>query len=129
VNPLIDVRDSRWRDQVAGLLADVTALTARLGGTLSGEHGDGRLRAPLLDSVWGGTASPALRLFAAVKAAFDPDGLFNPGVKVPISGAREIGPIKYDPAIAPLPAAARRALDRVADQRAYAVPRLELLAP
>jgi len=150
VNPLIDVRRPHWRNQVAGLLADVTALTARLGGTLTGEHGDGRLRAPLLEAVWGGAESSALHLFAAVKTAFDPNGLLNPGVKVPAPGedglgaiedglgaiedglgAIEdgIGAIKYDPALAPLPDTARRALDRVADQRAYATPRLDLLAP
>lgn len=129
VNPLIDVRQPQWHDQVAGLLADVTALTARLGGTLTGEHGDGRLRTPLLDAVWGGAGSPALHLFAAVKTAFDPHGLLNPGVKVPPPGEHGIGAIKYDPALAPLPVAARRALDQVADRRAYATPRLDLLAP
>jgi hypothetical protein len=35
--------------------------------------------------------------------------------------------VKYDPALPPLPAAARRALDHVADRRDYAAPRLELL--
>jgi FAD/FMN-containing dehydrogenase len=127
VNPLIDMRHPHWRDQVTGLLTDVTALTATLGGTLTGEHGDGRLRAPLLEEVWGGAHSVALPLFAAVKAAFDPDGLFNPGVKVPTPEARTIGPVKYDPTLPPLPPAARRALDRVADERAYARSRLELL--
>ena len=48
VNPLIDVSAPDWRARIEGLLDDVVALTARLGGTLSGEHGDGRLRAPLL---------------------------------------------------------------------------------
>jgi FAD/FMN-containing dehydrogenase len=127
VNPLIDVRGARWREQVTELLASVTTLTGRLGGTLAGEHGDGRLRAPLLGTVWGGADSPALQLFAAVKAAFDPENLLNPGVKVP-TGDRTIGAIKYDPALPPLPVAARHALDRVADGRAYAVPRLDLLA-
>jgi FAD/FMN-containing dehydrogenase len=127
VNPLIDVRHTNWRDQVSGLLADVTSLTATLGGTLTGEHGDGRLRAPLLEKVWGGAQSAALPLFAAVKAAFDPEGLFNPGVKVPTPGEHAIGAVKYDPALPPLPAAARLALDRVADQRAYTMARLDLL--
>jgi FAD/FMN-containing dehydrogenase len=48
VNPLIDVSREGWRDRVRGILADVVALTARLGGTLAGEHGDGRLRTALL---------------------------------------------------------------------------------
>jgi FAD/FMN-containing dehydrogenase len=124
VNPLIDVSPPGWRETVAALLDDVVALTARLGGTLAGEHGDGRLRAPLLDRTWGAEATA---LFARVKLAFDPAGILNPGVKVPLPGQRPLGPIKYDPALAPMPVAARRALDRVASERAYARWRLELL--
>ncbi|HET6681162.1 MAG TPA: FAD-binding oxidoreductase, partial [Gemmatimonadaceae bacterium] len=45
VNPLVDVSREGWRERMESLLGDVVALTARLGGTLSGEHGDGRLRA------------------------------------------------------------------------------------
>ena len=41
VNPLVDVSRDGWRDRVAGILADVVDLTATLGGSLSGEHGDG----------------------------------------------------------------------------------------
>lgn len=127
VNPLVDIREPRWRDRVVALLDEVVALTATLGGTLTGEHGDGRLRAPLLDAVWGGHGSAALELFAATKAAFDPDGLLNPGVKVPLADERAIEVVKYDPSLPPLPPAARRALDRVASERAYAVARLEML--
>lgn len=124
VNPLVDVRLPDWRGRVAGLLDDVAALTARLGGTLTGEHGDGRLRTPLLDRVW---PAEALELFALVKRAFDPRMIFNPGVKVPLPNQRPLGDIKYDPALPPLPPAARAALDHVERERAYAAPRLELL--
>ena len=125
VNPLVDVRQPDWRDRVNALLHEVTALTARLGGTLSGEHGDGRLRAPLLHEVW---PPASLARFAAVKRAFDPQMLFNPGTKVACQGARAVERVKYDPALAPLPAAARNALAAVERDRAYARPRLELLA-
>lgn len=124
VNPLVDVRRPGWRAAVEGLLDDVAALTASLGGTLAGEHGDGRLRTPLLGRVWG---AEAVALFADVKRAFDPAGVLNPGVKVPLPGQRAIGDVKYDPALPPLPAAARRALDRVAAGREYAAFRLDLL--
>ncbi len=127
VNPLINVRRADWRDQVNELLSEVTALTRRLGGTLTGEHGDGRLRAPLLEAMWGGSDSTAMRLFAAVKAAFDPDGLLNAGVKLPVPAERSIDTIKYDPALPALPPRARRALDRVANAREYGRPRLEML--
>jgi hypothetical protein len=124
VNPLIDVSKDGWRARAEGLLSDVVDLTARLGGTLAGEHGDGRLRTPLLDRVW---SAEARELFALVKKAFDPSGILNPGVKVPLSGQKPLGDIKYDPSLAPLPDEARQALDKIADERAYSTFRLSLI--
>lgn len=124
VNPLIDVRLPDWRQRVERILLDVTTLVARLGGTLSGEHGDGRLRTPLLDRVWG---ADAIGCFAAIKSAFDPLGLFNPGVKVPLAGQRAVDVVKYDPLLASASAAARRVLDAVERERGYARFRLDLL--
>ncbi len=124
VNPLIDVSRPAWRSEVEGLLADVVALTSSLGGTLSGEHGDGRLRAPLLAETW---PKEEVELFAILKSAFDPEGLMNPGVKIPLPGQTPIGDVKYDPGLAPLPSAARAALDFVSQERAYATSRLSLL--
>ena len=125
VNPLVDVRHPAWRQRVDALLLDVTTLAARLGGTISGEHGDGRLRAPLMDQVW---PAASLERFAAVKRAFDPDALLNPGAKIPSVGARAVEHVKYDPTLAPLPDAARAVLSLVEQDRAYARSRLEMLA-
>jgi FAD/FMN-containing dehydrogenase len=124
VNPLVDVRRADWRDVVASLLDEVTTLAAGLGGTIAGEHGDGRLRTPLLDRVW---RWPAGALFTAVKRSFDPGGILNPGVKVALPEQLPIGEIKYDPSLAPHPRAARRALELVERERGYARFRLELL--
>lgn len=124
VNPLIDVSAADWRERVSRVLDEVTSLVSRLGGTLTGEHGDGRLRTPLLARVW---SSSARERFTLVKHCFDPAGIFNPGVKVPASGERALGEIKYDPALEALPAAARTVLARVERERAYARSRLELL--
>jgi hypothetical protein len=120
----VDVRRPGWRAAVDGLLADVADLTAALGGTLAGEHGDGRLRTPLMARVWG---AEARALFAAVKHACDPAGVLNPGVKVPLPGQQALGDIKYDPALPAVPPPARAALDRVAGRRDYAAFRLALL--
>ncbi|MDQ6635170.1 MAG: FAD-binding oxidoreductase [Gemmatimonadota bacterium] len=125
VNPLVDVRDPAWRTRVEALLDDVTALAARLGGTITGEHGDGRLRAPLLSRVW---PPEALARFATVKRAFDPDGLLNPGAKIATPGERAVARVKYDPSLPPHPASVRLVLARVERERAYAHPRLDLLA-
>lgn len=124
VNALVDVRHADWRDRVARLFEDAVELTRALGGTLAGEHGDGRLRTPVLARTW---SAPAISLFADIKRAFDPSNLLNPGVKVPVAGQAPFGDIKYDPSLPPLPVAARRVLDRVAEERAYDHLRLEML--
>jgi FAD/FMN-containing dehydrogenase len=74
VNPLIDVRRTGWRETVRSILNEVTSLAAQLGGTIAGEHGDGRLRTPLLERVWD---ARSVELFAQVKHAFDPQNIFN----------------------------------------------------
>jgi FAD/FMN-containing dehydrogenase len=124
VNPLVDVGEPDWREKVSGLLDDVVGLTAKLGGTLTGEHGDGRLRTPLLDRVW---HKDAIRAFSLVKKSFDPRNIFNPGVKVPLPDQRAIENIKYDPALPALPREARAALDSVVKARAYDQFRLSLI--
>ncbi len=116
VNPLVDVSRSGWRGRVHGVLEEVTALVARLGGTLAGEHGDGRLRAPLLGTVWPTRATDA---FARIKAAADPDGVFNAGCKVADGIAPLVGMIKYDPDAKPLEPSARAALDLIERERAW----------
>lgn len=124
VNPLIDIRRPDWRERLEAILGEVVDLAARLGGTLAGEHGDGRLRAPLLDRVW---SADALDRFRRVKQIFDPRGILNPGAKLAVAGQRPVGGVKYDPASAPLSPRARAVLDRVDRQRDYARFRLDLL--
>jgi FAD/FMN-containing dehydrogenase len=85
VNPLVDVSDPGWRATLEQVLQEIAEGVAALGGTLAGEHGDGRLRAPLLETVWGAEMVARFRL---VKAAFDPLGILNPGVILPLPGQR-----------------------------------------
>jgi FAD/FMN-containing dehydrogenase/Fe-S oxidoreductase len=54
-------------------------LVAGYGGSLSGEHGDGRARSELLPLMY---SPEALALQAAVKHTFDPNNLLNPGIVV-----------------------------------------------
>ncbi|MGO3023502.1 MAG: FAD-binding and (Fe-S)-binding domain-containing protein [Brevibacterium sp.] len=56
-----------------------TKLVARYGGSVSGEHGDGRARSELLRLMY---TPAALDLFSQVKRLFDPQHLLNPGVIV-----------------------------------------------
>ena len=83
VNPLVDVESADWELRVRQVLEQVVDLVAELGGTLAGEHGDGRLRAPFLERIWGPTLAKA---FADIKNELDPQGILNPGVIVPLPG-------------------------------------------
>jgi glycolate oxidase subunit GlcD len=58
---------------------ELFALAARLGGSISGEHGIGWVKRGQLARQWG---PPALALHAEIKRVFDPKGLLNPGKKL-----------------------------------------------
>jgi FAD/FMN-containing dehydrogenase len=58
---------------------ELFALAARLGGSVSGEHGLGWVKRGALARQW---TPAALALHDAVKDVFDPKGLLNPGKKV-----------------------------------------------
>jgi FAD/FMN-containing dehydrogenase/Fe-S oxidoreductase len=66
---------STFRDFVVA----AAQLVGRRGGSMSGEHGDGRARGELLPYMY---SPEAIETFAAVKHAFDPDNVLNPGVIV-----------------------------------------------
>jgi FAD/FMN-containing dehydrogenase len=116
VNPLVDVTQADWHDRVRGALLAVCELTGRLNGTLSGEHGDGRLRAGLLPHVWSAEARAA---FANIKDAGDPAGVFNAGCKVAAPNDEFVATLRYDPLVAPLSAEARVILDQIEKTRSW----------
>jgi glycolate oxidase len=66
----------RWQAQLPALLTELYEAVARLGGTISGEHGVGAKRAAYLPLV----LDPAvIALQRRIKAAFDPHNILNPG--------------------------------------------------
>jgi FAD/FMN-containing dehydrogenase len=122
VNLLPEVGRPGWEDAVASLLDAVTNVQVRLGGTPSGEHGDGRLRAGLLTRVYGAEVAG---LFELVKRAFDPLGILNPGVILP-SGEPPISRLKVGEHAVALPDDIARGLRRIEQRGGYAQRRLEL---
>ena len=71
-------------------------LVVSYGGSLSGEHGDGRARGELLTRMY---STDALAVMAAVKHAFDPGGALNPGVVVdpaPLDRDLRLQPVDRD---------------------------------
>jgi FAD/FMN-containing dehydrogenase len=126
VNLLPEIGRPGWEESVASLLEAVTDTLVRLGGTPSGEHGDGRLRAGLLARVYG---DEVMALFVRTKRAFDPLGILNPGVILPgANGAagRPIRRLKVGVHAAALPDDIARGLRRIEQSGGYAQHRLEL---
>jgi FAD/FMN-containing dehydrogenase len=100
VNALPDLTRPRWREGLQALYDDVLALLQRLGGTPSGEHGDGRLRAGALAPFFGPTL---MRRFRDLKTAYDPRSIFNPGVILPAADWAPLADLKVGPDAAQIP--------------------------
>ena len=77
LRPLFDVSRRGLKKRIQAIADDVYELVFKYDGTISGEHGMGRVRAPYLEREWG---EKVLGYMKAVKAVFDPADLFNPGV-------------------------------------------------
>jgi FAD/FMN-containing dehydrogenase len=122
VNLLPEVARAGWEEAVASLLEEVTDTLIRLGGTPSGEHGDGRLRASLLPRVYG---DDVIALFQQVKRAFDPLGILNPGVILP-SGEPPMSHLKVGARAIALPADIAHGLREIEQTGGYARSRMEL---
>ncbi|HZQ98412.1 MAG TPA: FAD-linked oxidase C-terminal domain-containing protein [Chloroflexota bacterium] len=72
---LIDARDPDEVARVLKVADEVHELALRMGGTTTGEHGVGCVRAPFMRREHG----PALDVMRAIKRALDPNGILNPG--------------------------------------------------
>jgi FAD/FMN-containing dehydrogenase/Fe-S oxidoreductase len=77
IRPMVDLRQPGAVARVRRVAEGVADIVAAHGGSLSGEHGDGRLRGELLPRMYG---DDLLQRFASVKRALDPQGILNPGI-------------------------------------------------
>jgi FAD/FMN-containing dehydrogenase len=75
---LVDPTDAEALARAAAAADELFELAVRLGGSVSGEHGLGLVKRGRLEQQW---APAAVALHDAVKTAFDPAGLMNPGKK------------------------------------------------
>ncbi|MFZ4776751.1 MAG: FAD-binding and (Fe-S)-binding domain-containing protein, partial [Terrimicrobiaceae bacterium] len=74
--PLFDLKSEKGLKTFRGVATDIAMLVKKYHGSLSGEHGDGRLRGEFIPLMVG---QECYAMMKAVKAAFDPDHIFNPG--------------------------------------------------
>ena len=77
LRPLFDVSLPDLGGRIRQLADDVYDTVLRHNGTVTAEHGMGRLRAPYLKREWG---EALYNYMLEVKAIFDPQGILNPGV-------------------------------------------------
>ncbi len=82
VQPILDLSLVGDRQKIFKLMEEYSELVIGLGGSTSGEHGDGRLRAPYLKKLYG---DEIYAIFEKIKLIFDPYNTLNPGVKVNVS--------------------------------------------
>jgi len=100
VNPMMDPADPDVSERMERVAWEYAEMVLSLGGALSGEHGDGRLRTPFLVKAYGEVAE----VFREVKSLFDPEGILNPGIKVHdgrtrMSDGIDLGPRPSDRAV------------------------------
>ena len=76
VEPMVNLKTTDGRKLFRTILAETAALVKKYGGSLSGEHGDGRLRGEFIPFMMG---EKNYELFQQVKHIFDPKGIFNQG--------------------------------------------------
>ncbi|MCC6390298.1 MAG: FAD-binding protein [Bryobacterales bacterium] len=76
VRPVVNMKTEEGVKKFEAIATDISDLVLEFGGALSGEHGDGLVRSPFMEKMFG----PELyQAFRAIKKAFDPENLLNPG--------------------------------------------------
>src|SRR5690606_34895421 len=76
IEPFVNLKTAEGKRQFRSILEKTTDLVLKYNGSLSGEHGDGRLRGEFIGKVLG---EKVYALLQEVKSIFDPKGIFNAG--------------------------------------------------
>ncbi len=76
IRPLVNLKSQRGITIMNELSEETFKLALKYGGVMSGEHGDGLQRSYLNEQLFGKELYGAMK---ELKAAFDPEGIFNPG--------------------------------------------------
>ena len=77
IRPELNLSKKQDQETMCNISKDVSKIVKKYRGSLSGEHGDGRIRAPFLKEQFG---EIVYQYFVDLKHIFDPHNLFNPGV-------------------------------------------------
>ncbi len=77
--PLMNLGNEKERKEILELSPKVYALIKKYHGSITGEHNDGIIRTPYLETMYG---KEICELFSKVKTIFDPLNILNPGKKI-----------------------------------------------
>jgi FAD/FMN-containing dehydrogenase/Fe-S oxidoreductase len=96
VRPLVNTKTEAGVESMASIADEVTDLVVEHGGSVSGEHGDGRARTGWNEKLYG---ADLRETFRDLKTAFDPDWILNPGqvVSRPESPTDMTENLRFDP--------------------------------
>jgi len=75
-NVMVDGSDPKQLEIGHDAIVEIFKITVAMGGTLSGEHGIGLSKAPFMNIAF---SEEEINLFRAIKRAFDPNNILNPG--------------------------------------------------
>lgn len=92
LRPVIDITQAEGLQKMKVMIEEISDLVRKYRGSLSGEHGDGRVRAPYIEKVLGKEMMPILR---QVKEIWDPNYILNPGKIINAPPIDEN--LRYDP--------------------------------
>jgi len=76
LRPILDLKQSNDVVLFRKITTDVAKLVKKYKGSMSGEHGDGIVRAEFIPMMIG---DPNYQILKRIKSAFDPQNIFNPG--------------------------------------------------
>jgi FAD/FMN-containing dehydrogenase/Fe-S oxidoreductase len=112
IRPLLNLKTAEGLRQYRAIGEAAVELVLQYGGTTSGEHGEGLARGEFSERLFGPVLTDA---FWAVKAAFDPHGLMNPGKVVGAGPMDDAATLRYGPDYALLFAPGETRFDWSAD--------------
>src|SRR5207302_3260567 len=99
VRPILNMKDESGAKKMRAIAEEAFSIVKEYKGSHSGEHGDGISRSEFHPMMFG---ERMVRAFEAVKDAFDPSGLFNPGKIVRAARMDDRALFRYKPGYAPL---------------------------
>jgi glycolate oxidase len=76
----MDMSDEAWKRALEPAIREIFELTVSLGGLISGEHGIGYVQREYLPIA---LSNQEIEIMRAIKRAFDPAGILNPGKLLP----------------------------------------------